>query len=61
MNLLVYQNLFHLKLYYAHYREIYIITIYYFSPKIISDFKVNLLSNVQHEYSKLLNIQKINY
>ena len=66
MNLLVYQRLFHLKLYYEllqiidnrDNREIYIITIYYFSTK---NNQRPLLSNVQHEYSKLSNIQELNY
>ena len=40
------------------YIEIYIITIYYFSTK---NNQRPLLSNVKYEYSKLSNIQKINY
>ena len=39
----------------TYYREIYIITIYYFSTQ---NNQRPLLSNVQHEYSKLSNIQK---
>ena len=60
MNNLVYQRLFHLQLYIEplQIREIYIITIYYFSTK---NNHQPLLSNVKHEYSKLSNIQKINY
>ena len=41
-----------------YYREICIITIYYFSTQ---NNQRTLISNVQHEYSKLSYIQKINY
>ena len=61
MNILVYLPAFiYLQLYIEplQTREIYIITIYYFSTK---NNQRPLLSNVKHEYSKLSNIQKINY